>query len=173
MELVEEDIFKLEEEDQEYAQFYREEVKEVYVYCLYIDQQNELKFGRKQLFQINNGVLPKNELVYLIKKNMEYNDIKYKPFSVIKYNFILEPRNIKMYLKDPKKYNFLRVEKSIENIKWYDTIPCFMNLNSLYILYYEPHKIKEGRHTKKIYIRKKKLNRKKQTKRKQLKAEDS
>ena len=67
------------------------------------------------------------------------------------------------------EYDFLSIE-NIDDIKFDDTIGIFKDLNSLYILYYEPHKLQNTNKTKKIYINNRKLKRKRQTKRKQLKA---
>ena len=157
MELEADWLMKLEKEDQKYAEFYREKVRDIDIYCLYIDQKNQLKFGHKQNYHIHNQIIDKDELLYIIKKNVEYNSVKYKPFSLI------------IYLDDPSTYNFLTTEK-IDTIKFDDTIELFKELNSLYILYYEPHNLPNTNKTKKIFINNKKLKKKRQTKRKALKA---
>tara|TARA_Y100000992_G_scaffold301646_1_gene273091 strand:+ start:1046 stop:1561 length:516 start_codon:yes stop_codon:yes gene_type:complete len=169
MELEADWLMKLEKEDQKYAEFYREKVRDIDIYCLYIDQKNQLKFGHKQNYHIHNHIIDKDELLYIIKKNVEYNSVKYKPFSLIKYNFTLNPSEIRIYLDDPSTYNFLTTEK-IDTIKFDDTIELFKELNSLYILYYEPHNLPNTNKTKKIFINNKKLKKKRQTKRKPLKA---
>ena len=43
MELEADWLMKLEKEDQKYAEFYREKVRDIDIYCLYIDQKNQLK----------------------------------------------------------------------------------------------------------------------------------
>ena len=54
MELEADWLMKLEKEDQKYAEFYREKVRDIDIYCLYIDQKNQLKFGHKQNYHIHN-----------------------------------------------------------------------------------------------------------------------
>ena len=169
MELDSEWLTNLEQEDQKYAEFYKESTEHIEIFCLYVNQKNDLKFGHKQSFNINNKLLSKKALIELVKQNVEYNSIKYKPFSIIKYNFTLDPAEIKNYLDNPLEYDFLSIE-NIDDIKFDDTIGIFKDLNSLYILYYEPHKLQNTNKTKKIYINNRKTKRKRQTKRKQLKA---
>lgn len=168
MELNSEWLSQLEKEDLKYSKFYRETVNEIDIYCLYIDQNNDLKFGKKQKYQIANKSISKDDLVHLIKTNIKYSSIKYKPFSIFKYNFTLEPLEIKNYLDNPANYTFITTEQ-IANITFNDTINFFKKLNSLYILYYEPHTLKNTDKTKKIFINNKKLNQKRKTKKKQLK----
>ena len=158
MELESEWLEKLEKEDQKYAEFYKEPVKKIKLYCLYIDGSNNLKFGHRQIYKTTNNKITKDELMYIIKKNVKYQNVKYKPFSIIKYNFTLNPENIKNYLDNTKDYidNFITSEK-IETINFDETIKLFNDLNSLYILYYEPHKLENVSKTKKIIIKTKKL----------------
>lgn len=169
MELDADWLINLEREDQKYAEFYKEKVRDIYIFCLYIDQKNQLKFGHKQNYHIHNQIIDKDELLYIVKKNINYNSITYKPFSIVKYNFTLDPSNIKNYLDNPSEHNFLTAEK-INTIKFDDSIKLFSKLNSLYILYYEPHNLPNTNKTKKIFINSKKLKKKRQTKRKALKA---
>jgi hypothetical protein len=169
MELDSEWLTKLEHEDQKYAEFYKEETKKIEVYCLYINQKNELKFGHKQILDTEKGIFTKERLVKLIKENITYNSLQYKPFSIIKYNFTLNPSEIKDYLDNPIEHNFLTTE-SIQDVVFQETIGLFNNLNSLYVLFYEPHKLASTGKTKKIYINTKKTKRNRQTKKKQLKA---
>ncbi len=72
----------------------------------------------------------------------------------------MEPEDISSYLKESSKFNFLTVERTIDTIKFEESINLFHNINSLYIVYQESWKSFNNR-TKKIYIGKKKLNRRK------------
>lgn len=169
MELNADWLRNLEKEDQKYAEFYKEKVRDIDIYCLYIDQHNKLKFGHKQNYHIHNQIIDKDELIYIIKKNQKYNSVSYKPFSIVKYNFTLEPAEIRKYLDNPANYDFL-FEENVHTIKFDDSIQLFKELNSLYILYYEPHNLPNTNKTKKIIIQTRKLKKRKQTKRKALKA---
>ena len=82
--------------------------------------------------------------------------------SILQYNLDLEPEEVLNYLQYKEKYNFLTIVSKINNILWNDTISLFKNLNSLHIIYYE-EPIKKSSNTKKVYIRNRKLKRKKHT----------
>ena len=77
--------------------------------------------------------------------------------------------NLKLSYYQIPEHNFLTTE-SIQDVVFQETIGLFNNLNSLYILFYEPHKLASTGKTKKIYINTKKTKRNRQTKKKQLKA---
>ena len=53
MELDSEWLTNLEQEDQKYAEFYKESTEQIEIFCLYVNQKNDLKFGHKQSFKIN------------------------------------------------------------------------------------------------------------------------
>ena len=68
----------------------------------------------------------------------------------------MEPEEVSVYLKDTSKFDFLTVEKKIDNITFDDTINLFHNVNGLYIVFHESWKSFNNK-TKKIYIKSKKL----------------
>ena len=70
MELDSEWLTNLEQEDQKYAEFYKESTKQIEVFCLYVNQKNDLKFGHKQSFDIKNKLLTKEIIIKLIKQNL-------------------------------------------------------------------------------------------------------
>ena len=111
---------------------------------------------------IDNKVINRDQLIYLLKKHKNYNSKQHKLISILQYNFDLEPENVLNYLKHKEEYNFLTVVSKINNILWNDTISLFKNLNSLHIIYYE-EQVKKNSNTKKVYIRNGKLKRKKHT----------
>ena len=108
----------------------------------------------------NNSQVKKESLMKIIKENMFHNQKKYRPISILKWNIDMEPEDISSYLKESSKFNFLTVERKIDTIKFEESINLFHNINSLYIVYHESWKSFNNR-TKKIYIGKKKLNRRK------------
>ena len=103
--------------------------------------------------------MEKDHLIYLIGKNRNYNNSKFQPLSLLKYNITINPEDINFFLKDNDFNQFLSVEKNIDSIKWQDTITLFQDLNSLIIIYSE--RISSQNKTKKIFIR----GRKRKTKR--------
>ena len=99
---------------------------------------------------------------------MNYKNKEYRPISILKYNIDISPENVKDFIMDTEKYNFLNTEQNIENIRWNDTIELFHDINSLYLIFYEKWKsLHKG--TRKIYIKKRKKLKHRKTKRKALK----
>ena len=144
-----------------YNGLYTEQLQNVLVYFLYVNMHNELFHIKKNQLEINDCKLSKEHLVFLLKKNQIYNNKKFHPITIMKYNINLKPRDIMHYLKHTGEYSFLSFETNINAISWEDSIPLFHDLNSLFIVYAE--NVKGKNTTKKVYIRRK--NRRK-TKRK-------
>ena len=106
---------------------------------------------------LENKILDKTKLIFLLKNNKILNEKKHKLISILQYNIDLAPEDLGSYLKNQDNFNFLEVKSSLNELKWDDTITVFKDLNSLHIIYYEEKK-KSSNNTKKIYIRK--MNRK-------------
>jgi len=131
--------------------FYKEPVENLQLSCCYINANKELFHIKKQNLYVGDGLLKKENLIYHIRNNMFYNERKYIPLSILKYNIDIDPEDIKFYLNDNNSNNFLSVERSIDSIKWNDTITLFQDLNSLILIYME--KIPSQNTTKKVYIK--------------------
>lgn len=152
----------LENEEKDYKSFYKENVDIIKIFFTYVDTNNKIYYVKKDNLLIDNKVINRDQLIYLLKKHKNYNSKQHKLISILQYNFDLEPENVLNYLKHKEEYNFLTVVSKINNILWNDTISLFKNLNSLHIIYYE-EQVKKNSNTKKVYIRNGKLKRKKHT----------
>lgn len=157
-------IDELEKEDSEFYEFYNEKVDNIKLYYIYINKQNKIIFIKRDDKIIENSKLPRYELLLMIKKKIKYNNIKFIPLSILKYNIDIDATEINDYLENNNKYNFLSNEKNIKDINWNDTINLFKDINSLYILFYEDNKKYDKHNTKRIILRK--LKKKKTRKRK-------
>jgi hypothetical protein len=140
--------------------FYKEAVINVDLICYYINKNKELFHIKKQNLWVEDGLLKKESLIYYIKKNMFHNNIKFTPLSILKYNINIEPNEINFYLQNESEPHFLTIERSLNSIKWEDTITLFQDLNSLIFIYVEKSPSKNN--TKKVYIK----NGRRKTKRK-------
>lgn len=150
---------ELDNKEKEYDIFYKDLLDIVRVNYIYVDNNRKIYHIKKDSIDLEDGNLSKEELIYLLKKNKDYNEVKHKIISILQYNIDLSPENINNYIKSPESFNFLKVNENIDSLKWNDSINLFKDINSLYIIYYKPPK-KTGKQTKKIYI-KQKLKRKK------------
>jgi len=150
-------ITEIEKEEEDYNSFYKEENETIKLVCIYINNKNKIYYVKKESIILENKILDKTKLIFLLKNNKIHNEKKHKLISILQYNIDLAPEDLGSYLKSQDDFNFLTVKSSLNEIKWDDTITLFKDLNSLHIIYYEDKK-KSSKNTKKIYIRK--LNRK-------------
>ena len=160
-------IEDFEETDKPYALFYKGDLSEINLFFLYVDRDYELFHVKKKTHVLEDNVLKKEYLINILKNNMNHNNKKYRPISLLKYNITLETNNIVDFTNNPTKYNFLSSEDSIKDFKWENTIKSFNDLNSLHVIFFETWKNNKKSLTKKIYIRSKKGHKK--TKRNHLK----
>ena len=152
-------LTQIEEEDKLYNDFYYENTENVWIYYLYINKKKELEYIKSENIFLNNKMISKENLLYLLRTNSILNKRKHSLKSIIQYNVDLKPENVINYLRKPNQYNFFDTKPKIEDIKWKDTISLFQDLNCLYILYQERNKTNQG--TKKNY--KKRHNKTKKT----------
>ena len=72
--------------------------------------------------------------VRILKENITYENIKYTPISIFKWNMDIAPEDISKYTKDDANYPFLTKVLKIDDIHFADTILFFHNDNSLYFI---------------------------------------
>ena len=145
-------LAEMEEEEQIYDKFYKEPIDTEKIIFTYINSENNIYYIKKNVVKINNNILDKFTLIYLLKKNRNHNNIKHKLISILQYNIDLEPQEIPLYFKKEENFNFLSIKSHINSIKWDDTINLLKDLNSLHILFYEAPKSGKNE-TKRIYIK--------------------
>ena len=151
-------IKEIEEEEKDYNSFYKEENETIRVNYIYIDKSSKIYYVKKEILMLEEKKIDKTKLIFLLKKNKNYNNKNHKLISILQYNIDLSPEDLGLYLKDNNNFNFLTVKSSLNELKWDDSINLFKDLNSLHIIYYEDS-VKKSSNTKKVYIRK--LNKRK------------
>jgi len=152
-ELIDEEwITQIEQEEKEYNSFYKEENETIELVYIYINKENKIYYVKKDMVVLENKILDKTKLLFLLKNNKKYNNKQHKLISILQYNIDLSPQELSLYLKNEENFNFLSIKSNLTDLKWDDTINLFKDMNSLHIIYYEESKSKKG-NTKKIYIR--------------------
>ena len=152
-EIIDEEwITQIEQEEKEYNSFYKEENETIELVYIYINKENKIYYVKKDMVVLENKILDKTKLLFLLKNNKKYNNKQHKLISILQYNIDLSPQELSLYLKNEDNFNFLSIKSSLTDLKWDDTINLFKDMNSLHIIYYEESKSKKG-NTKKIYIR--------------------
>jgi hypothetical protein len=161
------EAYKLQEE--KYNEFYNEKVSTIKVFFLYINTENTVVHLTKEMVTLNaNSTLPREQLITLIKEKQISNNIKYKLFSLVRYNINLQPEEINAFVEGsanvhgpanvhgttnvqgtnvqgttnvqglPYMNKFLIPENYIQDIYFTDTISIFQDLNCLYLIFKEP-----------------------------------
>ena len=152
-ELMDEEwITQIEQEEKEYNSFYKEENETIELVYIYINKENKIYYVKKDMVVLENKILDKTKLLFLLKNNKKHNNKQHKLISILQYNIDLSPQELSLYLKNEDNFNFLSIKSNLTDLKWDDTINLFKDMNSLHIIYYEESKSKKG-NTKKIYIR--------------------
>jgi len=124
-----------------YNEFYKEPVKSINIYLMYVNKENELEHIHSDKCLLNeNGLLKREIIISFIKRYQLLFSIHYKLLSLLKYNIDLEPTDIKDFtLEDVTLSNkrFMHSEKYLEDIHYNDSIHMFQDLNALFFLFYE------------------------------------
>ena len=158
-------ITEFEAEDKLYADFYKEDLNTVNLIFLYVSNNNELTNITKDTYILNNNVITKNELIFIIRKNSIKNTIRYRLLSMLQYNFVAEPEEITKNDNFLLKTSYLNPLSSITDIYWKQSISFMHDLNTLYIVYYDNPKVPTHNTTKKIYLTKKSTKHNRKTRR--------
>jgi hypothetical protein len=139
--------------EKKFNKFYKEEIKTIDLFFLYVDKHNHIIKVVKEKFEITDNILLKKNVKTLISENCNILNKKFKIIEILKYNCTVDNKVI----NNTDYASFLTKINSISDIYWENTIPIFYKLNSLHFIFYE----KSKGHTKKIFLRKKKSKTKK------------
>ena len=81
--------------------FCSESVKTIQINCVYINETKSIVKCEKFLYLLKNeNVITRDELVSIIKKQRCQNNINHSIFSILKYNFDLDTKDISNFLQD-------------------------------------------------------------------------
>lgn len=152
--------------DELYKDFYKDDVYYVDVKIMYVNRKNEIEKIKESPFLMSKpNCICREEILQILKKSSLEDDRKYSLLSILKYNILLEPDDIKQYLYDSTDKNYLNIIKNIDTIYFEKTISMFHDLNDIILIFYEKsNELKDNDSnncTKRIFIRS--LNSKKKT----------
>ena len=143
-------IDSIEKKEKLYDIFYKEKVKTITIHFIYINQNNEILNMGNQNVNIINNTFYRKDFVDLIKQKRVFNNKKYLPFIVLKYNINCDTEAI---LNNSWNKNYLTVEKNISDYTFDDSVAMLNDLNSLFIVM---KNYKPKNKTKKVFIKTKK-----------------
>jgi hypothetical protein len=140
--------------ERNYNDFYNVKVNTIRVFFMYINNDNIVVNIKKETVNLNvTSILSREQLLSLIKENQN-DGVKYRLFSLLRYNINLEPDEIEMFTgpsastststskagTSPYESRFLTNIEDINDIHFNDTIGIFQDLNAVYIF------LKEKKH---------------------------
>nr|QFG74909.1 MAG: hypothetical protein [Megaviridae environmental sample] len=110
-------------------------VDKIKLYCLYICSDLTLEKITTTEIQLNTkNKLTKAEIKYLIKLNDRLSNDKFKLITIFKHNVNNEAQNI---VNGEDISSFLDKQTKIDDITFEKTSKVFMDLNSLFFLYFK------------------------------------
>jgi hypothetical protein len=152
-------INEFEKVDKDYASFYLEDLSYVKVTIIYINNNNELeKIKEEKLLLQKPNKISREEIIGILKRNNIKDNKTFTIMTMLKYNFDLEPTDVRNFLLNNDYPDCLSVVKDVDEIVWNRTISMFQDLNNLFIIFYENEKIKmqqqktDATKTKRIYF---------------------
>jgi len=149
-------INNFEKTDKLYQDFYKDDLYYINLRVIYVNKYNEIdKIKHESLLLTNKNIISQEEILGILKKNSVDNQKLYSLLSILRYNILLEPDDVKNYLINKNSEDYLSVIKNIDAIKYEKSISMFHDLNDLILIFYE--KIQEivkakKDTTKKIYF---------------------
>lgn len=165
-------INNFEKTDRLYQDFYKDDLYYVNLRVIYINRDNEIDKIKHESFLLTNpNIISREEILGILKKNSTDNQTKYTLLSILRYNILLEPDEVKNYLTNNESQDYLSVIKNIDTITFDKSISMFHDLNDVILIFYEKSndivKRDPNNTTKKVYLRS--LNTNKKTIRKRYK----
>ena len=151
-------IQRFDEVDELYKDFYKDDVYYVDINVVYVNRQNEIEKIKESPFLMSRpNCVCREEILEILKKCSLEDDRKYSLLSILRYNILLEPDEIKQYLYDSSDRNYLHIIKNIDTIYFEKTISMFQDLNDIILIFYEKSneiKVTDPNNcTKRIYFR--------------------
>jgi len=151
-------INNFENTDKLYKDFYKDDLYYVNLRVIYINRGNEIEKLKQESFLMSKpNNITREEILEILKKNSIDNDKRYSLLSILKYNIVLEPDEVKLYLNNGNGEEYLSIIKNIDGVVFNKSINMFHDLNDLILIFYEKSlelkKPNANNTTKKIYLR--------------------
>lgn len=155
-------IQNFEAQDLLYKDFYKENVNYINIRFLYVNNEKSMitHLNNETFFLKRPNIITKEEIFQLIKLNVTtVNNKKYKLSEILKYNFALDVEDVKNYLQDITRANYISKVNYIDDVIFEKTISMFQDLNEIIFIFTETSinnlKTKKNRRNMKIKTHKK------------------
>ena len=146
--------------DKLYSKFYKDDVYHIKIDYIYINNKNEINKIKEEIFFMQSpNIISKEEIIAIIKRNSLEDGSKYSLLSLLKYNININPEEVYSFLNSNtnNNYNYITNIKNIDSISFDKTINMYLDLNNLFVIYYEKSENNKSTPnnniTKRIYFR--------------------
>lgn len=148
-------IKEYEEKENDYKNFYKEEVNIIDIIFLYINSDNEIYNIKNLKEYIANSEIICERIIEIIKNYQNNNNIKHKLIAILNYKIDIDPENIKELSNYDINPGTLYSIKNIKNIKFDKTVNLLQDLNSVIFIFKEKNTDKNNKNvtTRRIVLR--------------------
>tara|TARA_E500000178_G_scaffold348287_1_gene403107 strand:+ start:82 stop:582 length:501 start_codon:yes stop_codon:yes gene_type:complete len=147
-------INDFEDLDNRYKMFYKEDVDSIRVNYIYINNCSDITRVTRDFCMLpTKNLLPEKLLLSMIE---EHKLNKYKLAYILKYNFAIEPTDVKTM--NYNLSNWMTEIPYVTDIRFDNTITMFQDLNELNIFFVEKQKNTHNKTLKRSIIEKVKKN---------------
>jgi hypothetical protein len=158
-------INNFENTDRLYQDFYKDDLYYTNLKIVYLNRNNEIDKIKQESFLMSKpNYISREEILGILKKSINDDGRNYSLLSILRYNFKLDPDDIKLFLLNKVEDNSLDIVKNIDAVTFEKSINMFHDLNDLILIFFEKSQelkhIDVNRSTKKIYLRSLSSNRK-------------
>lgn len=157
-----------------YNDFYKEQISNINIKYVFLNKKGYIERIQQEPYLLSEkGKLKKEELIYILKKQLLHHNNKYSLLSMIKFNITIDNDEVIQLYNEHQDMNennnennnenkngvnkeriqfsdYIRTIHSITDIVWDETINIFKDMNELFIIFIE--RKKQNTHTKKIYL---------------------
>jgi hypothetical protein len=133
-------IIDFEKIDNEYKDFYNEDLHFLKIHSIYINVQNEIEKIKEEKIFISSNKISRDNLLGILKHNSFNGEKRYSILSILKYNIDMHSNDVKNFVLSKEQGlsdSFISIIKNIDDIVFNQTINMFQDLNDVIILFYE------------------------------------
>ena len=85
--------------EDKYNEFYNEKVNTIKVFFMYVNSEKVVVNIKQEILTLSiSGTLKREQLITLVKEKQFLNTIKYKLYSIVKYNIDLQPEEVDEFI---------------------------------------------------------------------------
>jgi hypothetical protein len=132
-------IDEFESLDEDYKEFYTEDVTYIKFNYIYVNKESDIEKIKEETILLKEpNYISREEIIGILKKNCKNATKTYTILSILRYNIDVEPIDVCHFLKTKQEDEiFLKSIKNIDAITLDKSISMFQDLNEIIIIFYE------------------------------------